>query len=212
MMDFLSSLRTQAWRTAGARYNAARRLRRREFFSTVSLAIFSALSVAIAFVQRIYTSQQGTALDNYLTALLVGLGVFLLAISLMEWGARNGAQADALHRNAEELTGFQLKVGQRIAELHSGAQGSWQVVESLRVEYEDIKRRCQYNHEPLDDKKFRASKRTEVEFSGSNGAPSMGRCCAIWTELRWFLASVWYFGLLWLVVVGALLMSFWVPR
>lgn len=212
MREFMHSLRTQAWRTAGARYSAARRLRRRELFSTVSLALFSALSVAVAFVQRIYAAQQGTAWDNYLTALSVALGVFLLAISLMEWGARNGAQADALHRNAEALTAFQLKVAQRLSELESGTRIAWADVEAMRVEYEGIKRECQYNHEPLDDLQFRASKRLAPEFAGSVGRPPIGRTAAAWAWVQWFLASVWYFGVFWIVIAGALLFSFWIPR
>ena len=73
MTDFLLALRTTVWRTAGARYNAARRLKRREFMSVLSLALLSSLSVAIAFLQRIYSPQGGTPLDNYLTALQVVL-------------------------------------------------------------------------------------------------------------------------------------------
>jgi hypothetical protein len=212
MRDFMLSLRTQAWRTAGARYSAARRLRRRELFSTVSLALFSALSIAVAFVQRVYAVQQGTAWDNYLTALSVALGVFLLAISLMEWGARNGAQADALHRNAEALTAFQLKVAQRLSELDAGTPVAWPDVEALRIEYEGVKRECQYNHEPLDDLQFRASKRLASEFSGPEATPEISKGRAAWVWLRWFLASVWYFALFWVVIIGSLLVSFWIPR
>ena len=180
MKDFLLSLRTQAWRTAGARYNAARRLKRRELFSAVSLAMFSVLSIAVAFVQRIYSAQQGTPWDNYLTALSVCLGVFLLAISLMEWGARNGAQADALHRNAEDLTGFQLKIAQRTAELEAGQAVNWQDVQDLREEYEVVKSQCQYNHGPIDDLHFRATKRLATEFVGRDGKPSLGGFGAAW--------------------------------
>ena len=212
MREFMRSLRTQAWRTAGARYSAARRLRRRELFSTVSLALFSALSVAVAVVQRVYGVQQGIAWENYWAALSVALGVFLLVISLMEWGARNGAQADALHRNAEALTAFQLKVGQRLSELESGTPIAWIDVEAMRVEYEGIKRECQYNHEPLDDLQFRASKRLAPEFGAPSGLPQISKAHAAWVWLRWFLASVWYFAIFWIAIIGALLVPLWIPR
>lgn len=212
MRGFMRSLRTQAWRTAGARYSAARRLRRRELFATVSLALFSALSIAVAFVQRIYAEQQGPAWDNYLTAVSVALGVFLLAISLMEWGARNGAQADALHRNAEALTAFQLKVAQRLSELDAGTPIAWPDVEALRIEYEDIKRECQYNHEPLDELQFRASKRLAPEFAGPDGKPEISKARAAQVWVLWFFASVWYFALFWVAIIGSILVSFWLPR
>jgi hypothetical protein len=181
-------------------------------FATVSLAIFSGLSISVAFVQRIYATRQGSPWDNYLTALLVCLGVFVLVISLMEWGARNGAQADALHRSAEELTGFQLKVAQRTAELLGGQATSWQDLENLRTEYEFIKSRCQYNHEPIDDLHFRASKRMAPEFASNDGGAAIGARGAAWVWLRWSLASIWYFGLFWVAIGGALLTSFWIPR
>lgn len=209
MKEYLQSLRTQAWRTSGARYNAARRLKRRELFSTVSLAMFSALSIAVAFIQRIYASQPGSALDNYLAALSVCLGVFLLAISLMEWGAANGAKADALHRNAEDLNAFQRKLAQRLAQLDAGAELIWDTVEELRKEYEIIKERCSHNHAPLDDLLFRAVHRASNEFLRSAGESALGDWEARWVVFRWHFASVWYFALFWLVIASALALVRW---
>ncbi len=209
MKEYLQALQTQAWRTSGARYNAARRLKRRELFSTVSLAMFSALSIAVAFIQRIYASLAGSTLDNYLTALSVCLGVFLLAISLMEWGAANGAKADALHRNAEDLNAFQRKLAQRLAQIDAGAELIWDTVEDLRNEYEIIKERCSHNHEPLDDLLFRAAHRASDEFLRSAGESALDDWEARWVAFRWHFASVWYFGLFWLVIASALALARW---
>ena len=210
MKEFLTGLRTQAWRTAGARYNAARRLRRRELFSTVSLAFFSSLTIVLAFIQRIYAVQPGTQLDNYLTALSVCLGVFLLSISLMEWGAANGAKADSLHRNAEDLTAFQLKVAQCLAGISEGESMTWGTVETLRDEYETVKGRCSHNHLPLDDWAFRAERRKAPEFETASGTPAMTGLEAWWVLCRHWLASVWYFGLFWLAVGTVLSRTPWV--
>lgn len=207
MNDFLAYLRTVAWRTAGARYNAARRLRRRELFSVSSLAFFSALSVAVAFVQRIYSPQPGTPLDNYLTALSMALGVFLLAVSLMEWGAAHGVKADMLHRNAEELTGFQIKLARVLAQHSSGVLPDDEI-ESLRVEYEAIKSRCGSNHSPLDDELFRAKHRTAPEFLTQGGAPKMGWLWSRWVILQWGCSSVWYFVCAWLLILISLSYAF----
>jgi hypothetical protein len=164
MRKFLQNIRTDAWRTSSARYNASRRLKRRELISTISLAFFSALTVALAFLQRIYSTQSGTLLDNYLTALSVCLGVFLLVISLMEWGTANSAKADVLQRNAEDLNAFQRKVAQRIAELDAGEPINWQSVDELRTEYETIKEHCSHNHDPIDDLAFIAKHRHSEEI------------------------------------------------
>lgn len=106
MDNYLAGLRVDVWLTSGARYNAARRLRRRENVSVFRLALFSALSGALPFAQRVY-AQSGSSLDNYLTTFSAALGIFLLAISLIEWGAKTGAVAETLHKNAEQLNALQ---------------------------------------------------------------------------------------------------------
>jgi len=52
MKKYIQKLRTDAWRTGGARYNAGRRLKRRDLFATLSLSLFSATGVSLAVVQR----------------------------------------------------------------------------------------------------------------------------------------------------------------
>ncbi len=209
MKDFLEELRTKAWRTAGARYNASRRLRRRELFSTISLAMFSSVSVAIAFLQRVYSTIPGAPLDNYLTALAACLGVFILAISLMEWGAANGAKAETLHRNAEDLTAYHLKIAQRLAQLNDKVDITWENVEDLRKDYEVIKERCPHNHLPLDDLLFRANRRTASEFVTSDGKPLISWRMEQFVSFRWSILSVWYFGIFWTVIGVAIAAIFW---
>jgi len=104
--------------------------------------MLSALSVATAVAQRIYSPQTGTPLDNYLTAISIALGVFLLTLSLLEWGAAYGAKADALHRNAEDLTAYHLKLAHVLARMDSGKVVEDSEIDALRVEYETIKDRC----------------------------------------------------------------------
>lgn len=212
VLDFLIDLRTTAWRTAGARYNAARRLRRRESFSTVSLALFSTSSIAVTFIQRIYSPQAGTPLDNYLTTLLASLGVFLLTISLLEWGAAYGAKAEALHRNAEELTAYQFKLKQVLAESIATGIVDSAKIDQLRVEYEGIKGRCGYNHDPRDDLLFRAARRLAPEFLDSEDAPVIGAKRALLIKMGWHLSTVWYFALFWLVIFGAFAYAWHVPK
>lgn len=212
MRQFISDLRTRAWRTAGSRYNAARRLKQRETFSTFSLALLSALSVAAAVAQRIYSPQPGTPLDNYLTVVSVAAGVFLLAISLLEWGAANGAKSDALHRNAEELTAYQIKLAQIVAQIDAGAVLTNDEVDELRLEYDVAKNRCAHNHAPRDDALFRAQQRSSPEFASPQGDPCMGdaKAFAIW--LGWEWSTVWFFLVIWILVAAAGGYAFWLPK
>lgn len=212
MRQFISDLRTRAWRTSGSRYNAARRLKQRETFSTISLAMLSALSVAAAVAQRIYSPQPGTPLDNYLTSVSVALGVFLLAISLLEWGAAYGAKADALHRNAEDLTAYQLKLAQVLASMDNGKSVDESEVNALRVEYETIKDRCPYNHAPCDHELFRAQQRMAPEFGATSEKPAMTRWGALIVTARWEWSTIWFFLLVWVAVGLAGAYALWVPK
>jgi hypothetical protein len=212
MRQFVSDLRTRAWRTSGSRYNAARRLKQRETFSTISLAMLSALSVAAAVAQQIYSPQPGTPLDNYLTAASVALGVFLLAISLLEWGAAYGAKADALHRNAEDLTAYQLKLAQVVARMDAGKAVDDTEVDALRHEYETIKDRCPHNHAPSDHELFRAQQRMSPELGAANGKPAITNWDAIVIKARWQWSTIYFFLLIWVAVTAAGAYAFWVPK
>lgn len=203
MKQFISDLRTRAWRTSGARYNAARRLRQRETFSTISLAMLSALSIAAAVAQRVYSPQPGTPLDNYLTAVSVALGVFLLTISLLEWGAAYGAKADALHRNAEDLTAYHLKLAHVLARMDAGKIVEDSEVDALRTEYETIKDRCPYNHAPSDHELFRAQQRMAPELGAVDGKPVIADWHALLIKARWEWSTIWFFLLIW-IAFGAL--------
>ena len=201
-----------AWRTAGARYNAARRLKQREWFSTFSLAALSALSIAVTFAQKIYSPTQGTPLDNYLSSLAAALGIFLLVISLLEWGAGYGAKAENLHRNAELLTAFQLKLAQILAQIDTGKAVTDEEVGSLRLEYEAIKDKCHYNHLPLDDALFRANQRLAPEFTREDKKPLMSWCAAQRAWLRWYVSELWFFVSVWILILGALCCAWWIPK
>lgn len=212
MRQFIADLRTRAWRTSGSRYNAARRLKQRESFSTFSLAMLSSLSVAAAVAQRIYSPQPGTPLDNYMTAVSIALGVFLLAISLLEWGSAYGAKADALHRNAEDLTAYQLKLAQVLAKIDAGKAVDDAEVDLLRVEYETIKDRCPHNHAPSDHELLRAQQRMAPEFGATNGKPAMTDWEAMVIKVRWHWSTIWLFLLIWMAVAAAGTYAWWIPK
>ena len=209
MNDFLQRLRTQAWRTAGARYNAARRLKRRDWFATFSIAIFSAVGIALAVVQKVYVQESTPELDSYITVVAACIGLFVLVISLIEWGASGSVKADTLHRNAELLNKFQRKIEQDLSSL--GDINS-SIVTERREEYEAIKAGCTYNHEPVDDVLFRAQQRLSKEFRedgkqdrkpqitwiGSQWAVLMD----LWNSFRAFLAF-------WVAILALLLHIPW---
>ena len=206
---FLSDLRRAAWRTSGARYNAARRLRRREWFATFSIAMFSVAGILLAVYQRIYAIPAGGVLDNYLTIVSMFLGLFVLVISLIESGASNAVRAELLHRNAEELNEFQRKAAQVLAFAVDREKLEDRMVEDLRAEYEELKRRCPYNHEPRDATLFDAQQRLSPELARADGNPRIGCLRAKWIELDSYVQPVRYFLGLWLLLGVVLWLTPW---
>jgi hypothetical protein len=200
MLKFIEKLKTDAWRTAGARYNAARRFKRRDLFATLSLSLFAASGIGLAVVQRIYPFEPGSSADNYITALSVCIGVFLLVISLIEWGAGNSVKADRLHQNAEELNSFQRKLGLIIHDLQAGNPRTYQQVDEYRQQYDEIKVRSQFNHDPLDDHLFVAMHRFADEFRTSNSKVPYCWIQGRWLAFQSICSSIWYFVVFWLVL------------
>lgn len=206
-MSFLQRLRTDAWRTSGARYNAARRLRRRSLFSTASLAFFSASTVVLALIQSSSSGILGSPeLSRYLTLLSGCVGVFLLAISLIEWGARSSEKADNLHRNAEALNGFQRRLGVIIERDAIAGNVESELREQAR--YDEIKATCFDNHDPIDDELFVSSHRLSPEFVGDKKAQH-GRRWATWIVIRHYWASTWYFLCCWLIFIALVVKAPW---
>lgn len=205
MKNYLTELRTVIWRTAGARYNAARRLKRKELFSTISLTFFSVMSICLAVIQKMYAPviSKVSGLDDYLTTLSILSGIFLLAISLMEWGSRNGSNADALYKNAEDLNSLQRKIKQELFKLDA-ASSSWEVCNAFSTEYDTIQSRCDVNHDPLDDQRFLAAKRSATEFKEYD----MRFLHSATIKVLWFFSSIWYYLLFWGVSVLALIPVF----
>lgn len=207
MNEFLDGLRAAAWHTSSARYNAARRLKRRELFGIISIATFSALTIVVAVVQKVFAIPAGSGLDNLLTAGSVTIGILLIIVSLVEWGSANGARAEALHRNAEALNAFQRKLALRQAQSKSADGVSAQEADGFRGEYESIKSECCYNHIPLDDTAFRATRRKDPEHCDAAGNAKLGPVRAWFIVMLWHLHSLWYFSLCWLLLFVAIVFA-----
>ena len=209
MKDFFQRLQTQAWITMGARYNAARRLKRRDLLATFSIASFSAIGIALAVVQKVYVQRNTPELDSYITVVSACIGLFVLVISLIAWGASGAVKADALHRNAELLNQFQRKIEQDLA---SSIALDEPLATKRRDEYEVIKAGCAYNHEPVDDLLFRAQKRLSKEFRKDckpDGKPEMTWIEGKWAGLIALWSSAWAYLAFWAVILGLLLNMPW---
>jgi SMODS and SLOG-associating 2TM effector domain family 5 len=206
MENFLTELRTRVWRTSGARYNAARRLRLRDWFATFSIAMFSAIGIALAVVQKVYAFDANSPVDRYITVLSVAIGLFVIVISLIEWGFSAAVKADVLHRNAEQLNRLQLEIAQTLA---SESKHDSDAATIMRKRYEEIKDSCSFNHEPIDDALFRSQNRLSPEFSDKVDNPSMCLITAKWTQLKAFCSAAKVFVVFWVIIVTMLFVTPW---
>lgn len=208
--DYLRALRTQAWKTMGARYNAARRLRRRDRLANASIATFSAIAIALVIIQKTYAFAAGSAADNFLTALSACLAVFILVISLMEWGSSNGVKAEWLHRNAEELNAFQGKLQLLLCVPTSAPD--WNEVDRMREEYERLKASCPYNHDPVDLQRFAAQHWNSREFFPDGKSIAWAFVEKTVREVRFYFFGIKTFMLCWIVVGSLLAFTPWSQR
>lgn len=206
MEKFLTELRTHVWRTAGARYNAARRLKLRDWFATFSIAMFSAIGVALAVIQKVYGFEPNSSVDKYVTVLSVAIGLFVIVISLIEWGFSAAVKADVLHRNAEQLNRLQLEIAQALS---SEEKLDNSAVTKMRERYEGIKDGCPFNHEPIDDALFRSEKRLSPEFLDATGKPFMCWMTAKWTKLVAFCSPAKVFVIFWIIIISILFITPW---
>lgn len=209
IQDFIAELRTTAWRTQSARFNAARRLKRRDWFGALSIGGFSALGIGVTVVQKVYAVTAGTPSDNYLTALSVCLGLFVIVISLIEWGMSGAVKADSLYQNAQALSAFQRKLQQVQAEVADGRMLQPHEITEFREEYERIKMSCAYNHEPLDDQLFLTQQKFSANYTELFKRSPPGFFKTVWIKALSVLSVIWYFGLFWLVVGVLLLVTPW---
>ncbi len=208
LKDFLQHLKTTAWRTSCARFNAARRLKRRDGFATFSIAIFSAISVGVSVVPKIYALPAGSVVENHLTTLSIFIGIFVVIISLIEWAANSQSASEKLYANAVKLNAFHRKLDQFLANGISDNQYSNDDVTSFREEYESIKESCPLNHLPVDDLLFMAEHRKSEEFLSHDKKPRIGLVGARYIWLKGLLADTWFYAILWLMISVLLLMIF----
>jgi hypothetical protein len=161
--------------------------------------MFSVVTIGLAVVQKIYFSPDSAA-DKYGTVLGVTLGAFLLAVSLLEAGKGNALLADALHRNAEELTALTKRIDLRVSAHDAGRPLTEADLAGFNDEYESIKARCASNHAPKDYLLFIGQKRAAPELANKGGTPPVNEWQYCWRHTWWLLSSVWYFLLLWLTI------------
>ena len=136
------------WRiktTAGSRFNAAERLKRKEQRVNVLSAVASA---AVIFLSVVSATVQPTGLGGIsLTLVTIFASIMILVTALIQYASNDGANAERMHACALLLGALRRRL--MYAEIKSRAE-----LGVLSAEYDDILSRYA-NHAPADYQKYR---------------------------------------------------------
>lgn len=186
-IDIIQRLRTTAWKTAGARYNASRRLQRRSRFSLITISLLSGVGVVVPFL--VEASSSAGKFSAFLAMLV-------LVIGIVEAASEFGLRGATLFSNAEDLNAFQSRLGSCI---DRGMPED--AYDRLNDEYQAIKRRSQFNHEPIDLQRFILQHNLAPEFVSGGRDRAYGAARACWIFLAYSLHSVWWLALFWVIAL-----------
>lgn len=199
MKDFLDSLSKAAWETSCARYNSSRRLKVREIFSTISLALIGLSSIILSLMQYFWINDINPKLNILITAFSIILSMLLIIISLIEWGVASGAKSEALFRNAELLNEYERKLSLFKNSLKNEmTEEDYKNIDNLRDEYEKIKSKCTFNHSPVD---YEYHKIVKSRYYISHTPENFSFWRMLKGRINYHISSIWGYLIIWLIVV-----------
>lgn len=163
----------QIWRTIGARFNASRRLQRKQNASVFSISILSVYLMIEAVIPPSFIKNIDPVSIN---SVVILASVFILILSLLEARKSYELKAERLHNSAIAL---------------NKVYGMWQLDKANEVgarkcieEYHVLISTCSENHEPIDDAVFRAAHRVDFNMCWLE--------CK-WIEIQNFIVTYWLY-------------------
>lgn len=147
-------LSRRIWTTKGARFNAHRRLVRQNEWSLRTIAFLSVYVTVLSVVTLVPAFALPVKIQAEISLGVAALSLMILVFSLLESSRDYRVRAERLHLCAMELGRIQERVDFAIVQAGSQLAAS---VQSLTIEYDEAIRRCQENHDSIDNLMFRAS-------------------------------------------------------
>ncbi|UKE77845.1 SLATT domain-containing protein [Xanthomonas graminis] len=195
--DF-KELSIRAWTTAGSRYNAFRRIQARSRLSTITIALLSGVGIIVPVLSAASTiciSKDGLAVYSAI------LSMIIFVVGVIEGSSDFGVQSASLFQSAEELNKFQASVLLKMKR----EDVKQEMLERLLEQYEEIKRKCQYNHHPVDYRLFLSQHHQSSEFS-KNEFRKMAWWHRAWANVHYSMHSRWWMISLWIVAMAGFLL------
>lgn len=137
----IKKLTDNIWITRGARFNAYRRLARKNYASIFAISILSFYNIGIALFPY-------TIGAELLAPATIAVSIFILIISLLEACKGYAVKSERMHQNAVDLNYLlnKINITEKIGE---------EETKKFYEEYYNLIKNCPENHDPCDDKLFR---------------------------------------------------------
>lgn len=132
------------WKTKQSRYEAARRLKRRNRMSLCTISVLSIYAIALSLVQLVAEVPQ--QINNYVDIATMLFAIAVLVVSAIEAGANYSVRADALHRSANEIA----FLADRFASAYRDGGTDEQLEQNFMRRYHMSLSKYQDNHETID--------------------------------------------------------------
>ncbi|TWX71400.1 SLATT domain-containing protein [Colwellia sp. C1TZA3] len=157
-----TSLNNRIWRTKGARFNAYRRLEKKNSALTFITAFSSIHLLAIAILQLsnlVTLSDDQSKLLNFIS---ITISIIILAYSLFEGGKEHGLKSERHH-----LCGIELD--RCYSKLQHITEGDTSELIKLTEDYNDVTEKYLLNHDTVDDEFFQLQYPSDFPNMHSSG-------------------------------------------
>ena len=152
-------------------------------------------------MQKVYALLPGSLIDDYLTALSIFIGIFVIVISLIEWGVNARLNAKLIWQNAEKLNAFKYRLTLWLAQAKDGIALTRAEVAPIYDEYETIKRSCPVNHETVDYEMYLIQTSANSGFAARDKLSKYNSMKVSMVYLESLLTGIGYFLIFWLIIL-----------
>jgi hypothetical protein len=156
-----TNLNNRIWRTKGARFNAYRRLEKKNSALTFITSFSSIHLLAIAILQLSSLVPLSADQSKLLNFISITISIIILAYSLFEGGKEHGLKSERHH-----LCGIELD--RCYSRLQHITDGSTSELIKLANEYNDVTEKYLLNHDSVDDEFFQLQNPNDFENMKSN--------------------------------------------
>jgi hypothetical protein len=163
--DLINRLDRRVWITRGARFNAARRLSNKQYWSIASISFLSIYGISIPIIQGALDSVICADVQRSYSVISTISSVFILVLSLLEGSKNYQVRAERLHSSALQLSGICREVEFLKLKYKSQEVDVSSHLVEISNKYERLILECQENHETEDFRLFQIQNRHHFEIA-----------------------------------------------